>query len=225
MIVTIANILNPEQISSLNETLKSLDWEDGRKTAGKSARQVKVNEQANLKKPEGASVKSLIAKAIEGHVVVQAAARPNRMSNILISRTTNGGFYGPHVDNAMMKKDGSRLRTDISFTLFLSDPSAYDGGELVLHGQSSAESFKLEPGEMVIYPSSAIHEVTPVKSGERIVCVGWIESLVADVRHREILFDLENLRINLRQSLPSASPEILTIDKSIANLLRLWAKP
>jgi PKHD-type hydroxylase len=155
--------------------------------------------------------------------VIKAAAQPRRFSPLLISKTGVGGHYGAHVDNAVMGKGAARLRTDLSFTLFLSPPSEYDGGELMIHNAGMAQELKGEAGHLVLYPSGSIHEVKPVTRGTRIVSVGWIESLLADAGQRELLFDLENLRTALRQQLPSQSAELLTLDKTIANLLRMWA--
>ncbi len=123
-----------------------------------------------------------------------------------------------------MGKGGARLRTDLSFTLFLTPPGEYDGGELVIHAAGMTQELKGEAGYLVLYPSSSIHEVKPVTRGERIVCVGWIECLIADGAQREMLFDLENLRTALRRQLPAQSAELLTLDKTIANLLRMWAR-
>jgi PKHD-type hydroxylase len=134
------------------------------------------------------------------------------------------GRYGAHVDNALMGKGAQRLRTDLSFTMFLTPPGEYEGGELVIHAAGMTQEMKGEAGYLVLYPSGSIHEVKPVTRGERIVCVGWIESLVADAGQREMLFDLENLRAALRQKLPAQSAELLTLDKTIANLLRMWAR-
>jgi PKHD-type hydroxylase len=142
----------------------------------------------------------------------------------LISKTGVDGRYGAHVDNALMGKGAQRLRTDLSFTMFLTPPGEYEGGELVIHAAGMTQEMKGEAGYLVLYPSGSIHEVKPVTRGERIVCVGWIESLVADAGQREMLFDLENLRAALRQKLPAQSAELLTLDKTIANLLRMWAR-
>jgi len=156
--------------------------------------------------------------------VIKAAAQPRRYSPLLISKTGVGGQYGAHVDNALMGKGAQRLRTDLSFTLFLTPPGEYEGGELVIHAAGMTQELKGEAGYLVLYPSGSIHEVKPVTRGERIACVGWIESLVADAGQREMLFDLENLRTALRQKLPAQSTELLTLDKTIANLLRMWAR-
>lgn len=209
----------------MKTALDAEPWRDGKVTAGRIARQVKYNEQADLSGPSGKDLRDQLHKAITGHVVVKAAARPKRLSTIMVSKTAHGGYYGRHVDNALMGEGAARLRTDLSFTLFLTPPDDYKGGELIIHSSMGEQRIKGDAGDMVLYPSSDIHEVTPVTEGERVVAVGWIESVIADGRERALLFDLENLRVSLREVLPTNSVELLTLDKTIANLLRMWAKP
>ena len=225
MLLTLANVVSPEDCAALVERARGLEWRDGARTAGAVAKAVKRNEQANLHTPEGQIIHRTLLEAIEAHPVLEAAARPRRFSRLMISRTGPGGGYGLHVDNALMGRGPARIRTDLSFTLFLSPLEDYDGGALAIDGAGGRQTLRLAPGDLVLYPSTDLHEVEPVTRGERIVCVGWIESLVPDAAQRAILFDLENLRAELRRSLPATSPATLTLDKSIANLLRLWARP
>jgi len=224
-VLLVTDVLESAAQQEITGLLSDLTWRDGRRTAGRTAARVKQNEQADLSSPSVQAITALVRKALERHPVVQAAARPRRISSLLISRTADGGHYGPHVDNALMKVGGERLRTDLSFTLFLASPESYEGGELVVHSAGASQRLKGEVGELVLYPSSDIHEVTPVTSGVRTVCVGWIESLIADPAQRAMLFDLENLRVSLRGSLPDGSAERLMLDKTIANLLRMWVRP
>ena len=213
-----------ETLDTLNDTIDQLTWRDGKTTAGRTAKKVKENEQADLSTAAGRALSKTIISALKSHPVFKAAAQPRRISNLIFSKTSGGGRYGAHVDNALMGKDAARMRTDLSFTLFLSDPQTYDGGDLTVHLPGYRQSFKGERGDLILYGSSYIHEVTPVTRGERLACVGWVESLVADEAQRNLLFDLENLRASLRPQLPDGSGEMLTLDKSIANLLRMWAK-
>ena len=225
MIVTIAAFNEKERIARLKKMLDKLDWRDGRETAGAIAKQVKRNRQAIMNTQAGRAICGELQPLIEENGVLKAAARPRRISPLMISKTVAGGHYGPHVDNALMGKSPSRLRTDLSFTLFLSNADDYDGGELVVHNAGVAQAMKGDWGQIVLYSSTSIHEVKPVTKGERVVCVGWIESLIADPAKRELLFDMENLRTSLRQKLDHQSPEMLTLDKSMANLLRMWCQP
>jgi PKHD-type hydroxylase len=223
MILVIHALDDSAQLAALRQRIDLLAWRDGRETAGAVARAVKRNLQAERGSTAGRALHDELARIIADNPVLRAAAQPRRFAPVLISRTGVGGHYGAHVDNALMGKGTDRIRTDLSFTLFLTPPGDYDGGELVIHAAGMTQAVKGEAGHLVLYPSSSIHEVTPVTRGERIVCVGWIESLVADQGRREVLFDLENLRAGLRKALPHQSAELLTLDKTIANLLRMWA--
>lgn len=225
MILSIAAIDDNAAMEEIRGMIAPLSWRDGRATAGTRARAVKQNEQAIMDDVHGMALRDRLRPLIAENPVVKAAARPRRLSPLLISRTENGGHYGAHIDNALMGKGDARMRSDLSFTLFLSDPADYEGGELVIHAAGMTQSVKEAAGTLVLYPSSSIHEVRPVTGGTRIVCVGWIESLIADHAQRELLFDLENLRVSLQQTLPQSSAELLTLDKSIANLMRMWARP
>ncbi len=224
MILAIHAISDPGDLAAFHDRIALLDWRDGRETAGAVAREVKRNEQAAMESPPGRALQDEITRILADHPVIRAAAQPRRFSPLLISRTADGGHYGAHVDNALMGKGDKRIRTDLSFTLWLTPPGEYDGGELVIHTAGMTQEVKGKAGHLVLYPSGALHEVKPVTRGTRIVCVGWIESLIADAARREILFDLENLRASLRQQLTAQSAELLTLDKTIANLLRMWAR-
>ena len=224
MILAIHAISEADRLAAIAERIALLQWRDGRETAGAVARQVKRNEQAAMDSTAGRSLQDEITGILADHPVIRAAAQPRRFSPLLISKTGVGGQYGPHVDNPLMGRGDKRLRTDLSFTLFLTPSADYDGGELVIDAAGMRQEVKGEPGHLVLYPSGSVHEVRPVTRGERIVCVGWIQSLVPDAAQREMLFDLENLRAALRQQLPVQSAELLTLDKTIANLLRMWAR-
>ena len=224
MILVINVLEDADHRAAIAERIAMLEWRDGRETAGSVARQVKRNEQAAMNSPAGRALQDELSQLIADNIVVKAAAQPRRFSPVIISRTGVGGKYGAHVDNALMGRGAQRLRTDLSFTLFLTPPGEYEGGELVIHAAGMTQELKGEAGNLVLYPSGSIHEVKPVTKGTRIVCIGWIESTVADPAQREMLFDLENLRTALRQQLPAQSAELLTLDKTMANLLRMWAR-
>ncbi|MDZ4139914.1 MAG: Fe2+-dependent dioxygenase [Erythrobacter sp.] len=224
MILVINALSDAENLAALRARIDQLEWRDGRETAGGVARQVKRNLQAAMDTAAGRRVQDELLPIIAENAVIKAAAQPRRFSPLIISKTEVGGQYGAHVDNALMGKGSARLRTDLSFTLFLTPPSEYDGGELVIHAAGMTQEVKGDAGHLVLYPSASIHEVKAVTRGTRIVCVGWIESVVADQARRDMLFDLENLRTALRQALPLQSAELLTLDKTIANLLRMWAR-
>ncbi len=222
MIICIEKVLEDAERQRVSDLIASLHWRDGGLSAGSVARAVKKNEQADLSSPDGQALSNIVFEAMGRHPVVKSVARPKRFSSLRLSRTTEGGGYGAHVDNAIMWAAGTRLRTDLSFTLFLSDPSDYEGGALAIGQGGGANRVKGAPGSVVLYPSTAIHAVEPVTRGERLVCVGWIESAIPDTAQREVLFDLEKLRAFVRSELPSAAPQTLLLDKTIANLLRMW---
>lgn len=156
--------------------------------------------------------------AIAGHELIQAAARPKAIIRLLLSRYDEGMHYGNHVDDAMM--DGQR--TDLSFTVFLSDPESYDGGELVVDEPATERPFKLAAGAMLLYPSNTLHQVMPVTRGQRLVLVGWIRSLIREPAQRELLFDLERSIAQLRNA-PDQTGALALLLKSRSNLLRMWA--
>ena len=224
VILSIAAITDAEKLAEITAAIDKLEWQDGRKTAGKVAARVKDNSQAIMSNPAGRALSQMLMPLIIENPVVIAAARPRRHSKLLVSKTHDGGRYGAHVDNALMGKSEARIRTDISFTLFLSDPASYEGGELVVQSAGLTQSIKGEAGNLLLYPSTSVHEVKPVTKGVRLVAVGWIESMIRDAAQRELLFDMQNTRNSLRAKLPADAPELLMLDKTIANLMRMWAE-
>lgn len=223
MLLTISGVLSADQLAEARALAAGLGWRDGAETAGSTARAVKRNQQADLTTRTGAKLRDLLAGAVQAHPVIAAAAQPKRFSPLIVSKTGPGGGYGMHVDNPWMGFGEARLRTDLSFTLFLSDPADYDGGALEIENAGFTQSLKLEAGDLVLYPTTRLHQVADVTRGERLVSVGWIESLVPDESAREVLFDLENLRASLAPRYAPQSPELLTLSKTISNLLRRFS--
>lgn len=220
MLISISQVLDTDHLALVNGLLETLVWKDGAETAGRVARSVKRNQQADLTQTVGLKVEQILSEAIRRHPVLSAAAQPGRFSNLLVSKTEAGGGYGLHVDNAFMRSQQGEMRTDLSFTLFLSSPDDYEGGELVIEHAGQTQSLKLPAGDLVLYPSSSLHKVAEVVSGTRLVCVGWIESRVRRADDRETLFDLINVKAELSGRLEAQSPELLTLSKVIANLKR-----
>ena len=218
MLITIADVLSRSDLDEVRAMLGAMRFEDGRATAGWSAKLVKENEQAR----EGAALDILrerVTSAVQGNEVFSLAVRPKALTPLIFSRYGAGQHYGSHVDNPLM----NGVRTDVSFTLFLADPDSYDGGELVMESASGEEEVKLPAGHLVAYPSTTLHRVAPVTRGERLVAVGWAQSYVRDSAKRELLFDLETARRNLfGQS--GKTPEFDLLAKSSANLFRMWAE-
>lgn len=220
MLLQIAQVLTPtllEQCLSLAQT--GAQFVDGKQTAGWHAKERKNNLQA---RPDVAlkAVFAQVEKALLGHQLVNAAARPKAIVRLLLSRYQAGMSYGTHVDDAIM----SGQRTDLSFTLFLNAPEQYEGGSLVIDEPAGERAFKMEPGSMLLYPSTSLHRVEPVTSGERLVIVGWIRSLVRDAQEREILFDLERIIAAQRAKQAADDPALELLLKTRSNLLRKWAE-
>jgi PKHD-type hydroxylase len=218
MQIVIGNVLSAGEIALVRETLAGANFEDGRETAGFAARMVKHNRQAtNDGKID--TVRKLVESRILGHDVFALAVRPKTLTSIMFSAYEPGMRYGSHVDDALMQG----MRTDVSFTLFLSEPASYDGGELVIESASGEDAVKLEAGGLVAYPSTALHHVTEVTRGVRLAAVGWARSYVRDGARRELLFDLDTAR---RQMFArhGKSADYDLVSKSLANLLRMWVE-
>ncbi|GGZ97925.1 PKHD-type hydroxylase [Arenicella chitinivorans] len=192
-------------------------YQDGKLTAGKSARQVKQNLQAD---PEAAAilgVKQKIETALASHPLLKRAVYPQRFAKIIISRYQPGMEYGAHIDEACI----DNTRTDIAFTLFLSDPDTYSGGELEIHKSDGIEQIKLPAGSAYVYSADTIHRVTPVTAGERFAAIGWIQSKIRLAAHRQTLFDLSQALELLPRNEQNTAAR-LNILKVKSNLERLW---
>ncbi|WP_343117195.1 Fe2+-dependent dioxygenase [Ostreiculturibacter nitratireducens] len=213
----IEGLFDGPTLAALTDAAAALPFEDGRKTAGPLARGVKNNAQAAAS-PERDAVLAKVEVALRAHPVVQSAARPKAFARLAVSRYAGGQAYGLHVDDALM----AGARTDLSFTLFLSDPQSYEGGALVVADRVEERGFKLPPGQAILYPSDTLHRVEPVTTGERLAIVGWITSWVRDPAQREILFDLD-AAIAAEADRAGDQAQILRLQRSRSNLLRMWA--
>lgn len=221
MILCIANVLTPEELAAVVGHLDPDAFADGAATAGWHARTVKRNLQLPPAAAGAKEAKAIVAAALKRNVLLQMAAQPRHIRTAMFSRYETEMSYGAHIDDAIMWSDGP-TRSDISYTLFLSDPQSYAGGELVIDSTGGEQSFKLDAGAMVIYPSSTLHWVAPVTEGVRLAGVSWIQSLVRDPAKREVLFDLDTVRRKIFER-DGKTAEFDMISKSHANLLRMWA--
>lgn len=220
MFIFISDVLDAEALSSLREFAESLDFEDGAASAGWHARTVKRNRQA-VPNARLRQAQSRITAALESSEVLRAAALPRRIAPPLLARYGPGEEYGLHVDNAVL--GNPPLRSDLSLTLFLSEPESYEGGELIVDTPAGEEAVKLQAGSAVLYPSTTLHRVAPLQSGERLAAVTWIESLVRSGEDRAILFDLDLAKRRLYES--SGKSEVFDlVAKAHTNLLRRWAE-
>jgi len=218
MQIVIGNVLSTGEVETVVAALARAQFVDGRATAGFAARAVKDNLQAEAGDRSLETIRKLVAERILGNAVFAQAVRPKVLSPLLFSRYAPGMHYGSHVDDALM--DG--MRTDVAFTLFLSDPTTYDGGELAIDGAAGEDAFKLDAGALVAYPATSLHRVTEVTRGARLAIVGWARSFIRDAAQRELLFDLDNARRQLFAR-EGKSAEFDLIAKSFANLMRMWA--
>ncbi|PZU92995.1 MAG: Fe2+-dependent dioxygenase [Leptolyngbya sp.] len=220
MIVCIADVLSPDEVAQIKAGLAQAEFVPGAATAGWHAKLVKQNEQAAKQAAE--PLKAVVQKALMRNALFQAIALPRIIHSLLFSRYGVGMSYGRHTDNALMG-GANFYRSDLSFTVFLSGPDDYDGGELVIEGADSEQPYKLAAGSAIVYPSTTLHRVEPVVGGDRTVAVGWVQSLVRDAARREILFDLETVKRSLFAQ-TGKTPEFDLLAKTTANLLRQWAE-
>jgi PKHD-type hydroxylase len=203
--------------------LSALQWNSGKRTAGAAARGVKENLQADGADPKVQALERFVVEALRRHPLFEFAARPARLTRLMFSRYEPGMTYGAHTDDALMGADDDKVRTDLALTLFLEEASKYEGGALVIDSALGEQEIKLEAGDAILYPAGSIHHVAPVTNGVRLAAVGWIESHIADAGQREVLFDLSVTRERLAEA-GVAREELLRLDKSISNLLRMWAR-
>ena len=214
----IHQLLKTEEINLIKNELEkcSQEWEDGKKTAGSQASMVKNNWQLNRESEISKKLSYLIKKKILSNPLIKSFALPKIIHGIMFTKSLNNMQYGRHIDNPYM----SSGRSDLSFTISLNDKSSYEGGELNIEEMNSEQEFKLKAGEIIIYPSTYLHAVKEIKNGERLVCVGWIESYVKSIEQREYLFDLDAGAKGLLAK-NGRSDELDLIFKSYSNLLRL----
>jgi len=225
MLLQIPDLLSADEVREGRAMLEDANWQDGRATAGHIAARVKANLQLPLDHPVARKLGDHILERLWRTPLFIAAALPLRILPPRFNRYEGGGSYGNHVDNAIFPIPGAaeRIRTDISTTLFFSDPDDYDGGELIIEGLFGAQSIKLPAGSAVIYPGSSLHRVEPVTRGVRLAAFFWTQSLVRADARRQILFDLDCAI----QQLTADHPEHRSIDdftNVYHNLLRQWSE-
>ena len=211
-------LLNPEELKSIKSILEGgeSNWEDGKKTAGTYASKVKNNLQINRDSDFSRKFSNIISKKISFDNLIKSFALPKTIHGTMFSKSIKGMGYGSHIDNPFM----SSGRADLSFTIFLNGKNQYEGGELSIETLNSEKEFKLNQGEIIIYPSTYLHRVKEIKRGERIAFVGWIESYIKSVEVREYLFDMDAGARSLLAK-HGRSDELDLIFKSYSNLLRL----
>jgi PKHD-type hydroxylase len=225
MLVHVPEVLDAETLARCRRLLEQAEWVDGRETAGHQSEKVKHNLQLREGTPLARELGALVLQALERSPLFISAALPQRVFPPLFNRYCQGMGFGSHVDGALRRlPDGGRLRTDVSATLFLSDPEGYDGGELVVEDTYGSHAIKLPAGDLIVYPASSLHHVSPITRGSRLAAFFWVQSLVADTGARALLYDLDLATIDLGKQLPE-SPSLLVLTGVYHNLLRRWAQP
>jgi PKHD-type hydroxylase len=223
MLLAIPGVLNAAQLDKIRESLAEARFVDGRLTAGRAAARVKSNEELEPDPRVHQRITRIAMSALGHHADFRNAALPHRMADFIVARYQPGMTYGDHVDDPIMGSASPRFRSDVSMTLFLSPPESYDGGELVIRSAFGDRQVKLAAGDAVVYPSSSVHQVAPVTRGERLVILTWMQSYVRDAAQRELLFELNRAREHLLAQDPDADAT-KHVDRSYANLLRMWAE-
>lgn len=225
MLITIDQVLSKAQVRQFRERLDAAAWGDGAATAGSLAKSVKRNQQLDDLNEHGVELGQTILRTLAQTPKFISAALPRTIYPPKFNRYADGGTYGAHVDSALMFLPGShqQMRTDLSATLFLSEPDEYDGGELEVEGPFGVQEIKLEAGDMVLYPSTSLHRVTPVTRGARVASFFWIESLIPDEGERSLLFDLDRSIQQLSPSMQAEDPRLVQLTGIYHNLVRRWS--
>jgi len=224
--IVIPQVLSPLQLQNINHIIAKQDWVDGAITGGEQSNTVKNNQQLPADSGVVKGLEEQVLSALSQHPVFISAALPLKIFPPMFNRYTVGETYGLHVDNAIRIPPHSptRIRTDLSATLFLTEPDAYEGGELIVENHYGSQSIKLAAGDMILYPSTRLHQVTPVTSGERISAVFWLQSMVRNDEHRSTLFDLDQSVQSLTSLHGHEHADVMRLSAIYHNLVRQWAE-
>lgn len=224
MMLQIDKALTADQVAQCRQALGEIEWVDGRVTAGHLSVSVKHNEQISEDHPVGRRLSHILLDALERNPLFMSGALPAKIVPPLFNRYAEGQSYGSHVDGSVRPVHGSsqRVRTDLAATLFLSDLDEYDGGELVIEDTFGPQRIKLPAGNLVLYPASSVHHVSPVTRGARLASFFWVQSMVREDHRRRLLFDLDSSIQRLRRDVPQHSA-VLELTALYHNLMREWA--
>ncbi|MBK8286170.1 MAG: Fe2+-dependent dioxygenase [Ahniella sp.] len=222
MILCLPDLITEDERRQILELIAEVEFDDGARTVGTALASIKNNREITALNPSMERIKRLVHQALARHEVLQSAARPRTMAAVMINRYGPGMFYGAHVDAPIIGFP-AQVRSDLSFTLFLADPSAYDGGELVFEQGSGEQAFKLPARSVICYPTGQLHRVNMVTRGERLAVVGWLQSLVRDPLLRELLYDVATARRLVRERL-GPGPALDVLDRAQSGLLRRYAE-
>lgn len=220
-IIRVPQLLSGDNLRQVLGLLEQVPFEDGRNTASGAAKEIKNNMQATRdENPFKRQVQQIIFAAVAGHPLVQTAVMPKNILPPIISKYSGGMEYGWHTDSPVMTIDYT-IRVDLSMTLFLSDPASYEGGELVIHTPSGYVTYKLDQGDAIIYPTTRLHCVNPVTSGERVACVTWMQSLIKDTEKRELLYQVKTIQESMAAKEMQSAEHLLML-QVYSNLMRMW---
>lgn len=224
MLLQIPDVLSAEQVAHCRRVLASARWVDGRVTAGHQSMRTKDNLQLPENSPAAVELGALITSALESAPLFISAALPLKVFPPLFNSYSGGQSFGTHVDNAIRQVPNTphRVRTDLSATLFLSQPDEYDGGELLIEDTYGVHTIKLPAGHLILYPASSLHHVRPVTRGSRLASFFWVQSMVRDDGDRSLLFDLD-VAIQRITEEAADHPSVLQLTGVYHNLLRRWA--
>ncbi len=228
MLICISNVLSKAEVAEFRRVMDASAWEDGRSTAGAQSVLVKRNEQLPPDSEVARKLGNRIISALTANPRFLSAAVPQHIFPPLFNRYTaaDGHHFGIHVDNAIRgdRLTGLRIRTDLSVTLFLAEPEEYDGGELVIEDLYGSHEVKLPAGDLVLYPASSLHMVTPVTRGARVASFFWLQSMIRDAHARSMIFDLDTAIQALAERLGRDDPETVKLTGIYHNLIRHWAE-
>ena len=226
MIRIIPDLIDADGVKALRTILDRADWIDGNETSGPQAALAKRNQQLPEFGDAAVEAGRMVIDALGRSPLFMAAALPLKIYPPFFNRYSGGEAFGDHIDNAVRMRRGTdfRIRSDLSATLFLTEPDEYEGGELRIEGNSGTTSYKLPAGSMLLYPSTTLHKVEEVKSGERVSCFMWMQSLVADHAEREMLYDLDRTTQALSAERGKSDREVLVLTQLYHNLVRRWAE-
>lgn len=224
MLLAIPDILTAAQVAEARAVLEAAAWVDGRATAGHQGARVKDNEQLPVDSPAGRQVGEVILRALARNPLFMSAALPLHILPPMFNRYSGGQTFGTHVDGSIrVLPDGRRIRTDLSCTLFFAGPEEYDGGELIVEDTYGAKSVKLPAGHMILYPSTSLHQVTPVTRGTRLCSFFWLQSMIRDGTDRGLLFEMD-VAIQRLGAENAAHPSVVQLTGVYHNLIRRWAE-
>lgn len=221
MLLRIPSVLNRAELDMVRRMLASAPFVDGKLSAGQVAKRVKHNQEVDRSARELEQLNNLVMGKLVQHPIYRSGALPLRVAAPYYARYMPGMQYGDHVDDPIMGADGAIYRSDVSITVFVNDPSDYDGGELVMQTPFGEQLIKLPAGDAVMYPASSRHRVAEVTRGERLVAVTWLQSLVRDPARRELLHELNSVRERMLAS-AAESEDAKLINKTYVNLVRMW---